>query len=156
MGFFDFLSVNNDKNKTSNTDRNDNDFVNVMPFTEEYAAEMYTETNEFRSNQSSNSYSDSGVQLKEVINTLKLTYNGILAKNGAQEVFAVIGYGNNLKWEDVETYPMHKIGEQNYELVFPIKRGGNINIAFRDISENWDNNHGMNYTFVDSFYQGSH
>jgi hypothetical protein len=100
------------------------------------------------------SYAYAGIQMQEAKDTLRLTYNGILAKSGAQEVYAVIGYGNNLKWEDIEYYPMHKVGDQSFELIFPVKRAGNINVAFKDSANNWDNNSGMNYSFNNDVFEG--
>ncbi len=125
---------------------------NVIDFDVEIASDISPEA--YR-NTSSHSYSDNGVQLQDTANSLRLVYNGILAKDGAQNIYAVLGYGNNLKWNDVEYYPMNKAGHQAFELVFPIKKSGNINLAFKDGAGNWDNNSNMNYSFYDDFNEGS-
>lgn len=101
------------------------------------------------------SYSFNGVQLNTATNTMRVLYEGILAKDGAQDVYAVIGYGDNVRWENTEYYPMHKIGDQTFDLVFPVKKTGNINMAFKDGADHWDNNSGKNYTYDDRSYRGS-
>ncbi|MCR4434855.1 MAG: carbohydrate-binding protein [Clostridiales bacterium] len=155
MGFWDslfnaevFSKKTNDKYIPS-----DKQGSSLVPnFSEEFSEETSTDIydNNFVS------YSDRGVQLREETNTLRLNYKGILAQNNAPEIYARIGYGNNLNWEDVEEYPMHNMGGNTFELIFPVKRSGNINIAFRDGSGNWDNNAGINYTYNDQSYRGSH
>ena len=94
-------------------------------------------------------YRKNGVNLlKKSDDTLKLNYDGLLAKNGATELYTVVGYGNNLSWENTEFIPMTKTGQQNFEAEIPIRRDGSINIAFKDSADNWDNNSGLNYSFT--------
>lgn len=165
MGFFDSLFNTNIFSKRSDdkfirSDADNSLNPNFSEYSEEFAMEPATDTNygsdvNFR-NDDFVSYTNNGVHLREEVNTLRLTYNGILAGSGAQEIYAVIGYGNNMKWESVEEYPMHNMGNQTFDLVFPVKRSGNINIAFRDSTGNWDNNSGMNYSYNDQSYRGSH
>ena len=38
-------------------------------------------------------------------------------------------------------------GNGKFELDIPITESGNLNVAFRDDSGNWDNNDGQNYIF---------
>jgi len=156
MGFFDFLFNNGSGIKTDNnigpTQSRPLDF---QPYNEEFSMDMTTEpygSNMFESN---NTFSNNGVELQDARNTLRLVYSGILAKDSADELYAVVGYGNNLAWEDTESYPMHKISHDKFELMLPVKRPGNINIAFKDGAENWDNNFGMNYSFKNYVYEGS-
>ena len=146
MGFFDFFF------KSTSLSRPDNN-----SFAEEYSTEMYDKVFDFSNMPAYNSYTDSGIRVTEAAYPImKITYEGLLANSGAQEVYAVVGYGNNLKWEDIETFTMQKVGSQVFEASIPVKRSGNINIVFKDCAENWDNNSGMNYSFNNHFYQGSH
>ena len=69
-------------------------------------------------------------------------------KSGAQEVQGVYGFGSNQNWEGVSSIQLKKEGEGTFKGVLPLEHGKNINIAFKDSAENWDNNSGMNYTFV--------
>lgn len=92
-------------------------------------------------------YSSNGVEMYKMQNTMRLIYSGLLAKNGAQDVYAVMSFGDNNHWEDIKYYPMHPTGNQSYELLFPIHEMTSINIAFKDGADHWDNNSGMNYTF---------
>lgn len=99
-------------------------------------------------------YASNGVNIQDVSNMIKLTYSGKLAQDGAPDVYAVVGYGSNLKWENVSTYKMQPVGNKTFELMFPVNYAGNINAAFKDGSENWDNNDGMNYSCINEIYKG--
>lgn len=92
-------------------------------------------------------YNDKGVHLYGYDDKTKLVYEGILAKAGASDIYAVIGYGSNDNWEDVKYYPMQHTGGSTFELLIPETSGRSINIAFKDGADNWDNNSGANYTF---------
>ncbi|MCX7921215.1 MAG: carbohydrate-binding protein [Clostridia bacterium] len=102
------------------------------------------------------SYSHNGVRLQHIPNMMKLTYDGVLAKNGAKDIYAAIGYGDNNNWEDVEVYQLQKTAQQTFELLTFRKRSGNINIAFKDSAGHWDNNNGQNFIFDDDSVKGSH
>lgn len=158
MGFFNFLFKNNsekDDNFNNNVSDNKNRF-SYSDFDQETALEFYPENFALDSLQNHNVYAENGIRIQGVTMTLKLLYEGKLADENTDEIFAVIGYGNNLKWEDIDYYPMRKVGPKNFELMFPIKREGNINIAFKDNKDNWDNNNGMNYTFSNNYFQTLH
>lgn len=114
-----------------------------------YSHEFANEISKFMTSQSS--YSNNGVTATETTaNNVKLTYNGLLAKSGASQVYAAIGYGSNNNWENVEHYPMNKTMTNTFEANIPIKKTGNLNVCFKDSANNWDNNSGMNYTFTSS------
>ncbi len=125
------------------------ELLKFVTFNEEYASELSLEA---AGEDQNNSYSNSGVRLTEIKETqdmLKLSYNGLLAKSGAMEIYSVIGYGDNQNWENTTYFPMKRVDSQSFELIFPSRRSGNINIAFKDGIENWDNNSGKNYSFYD-------
>jgi hypothetical protein len=66
-----------------------------ITFNEEYSKELALKASQ---TESVNFYSNNGVQLsevKETPNMLKLTYSGLLARNGAGEINSVIGLGDN-------------------------------------------------------------
>ncbi|MCX7710707.1 MAG: carbohydrate-binding protein [Clostridia bacterium] len=88
-----------------------------------------------------------GVEFHDLPDMIKMVYNGLLAKSGAQEVYAVMGYGTDNQWEEVQELPMQKTAQQTFELLTFRKRPGDIHFAFRDNTGNWDNNSGKNYTF---------
>ncbi|MGE5405578.1 MAG: carbohydrate-binding protein [Candidatus Saccharibacteria bacterium] len=82
-----------------------------------------------------------------------LTYNGLLAKSGADKVYAHVGYGNPQKWFGIKEYEMKKHGE-SFVTEFRIEATDTLHICFRDSINNWDNNSGKNWsTPVDSDYQ---
>ncbi|HOM03016.1 MAG TPA: carbohydrate-binding protein [Acetivibrio sp.] len=157
MGFFDFLfNTQSSADSDNNADAAQNKVKKFQPFSEEFSLDMTTEPYGNNMYEANNSYSNNGVEIQDARNVFRLVYSGILAKNNPENLYAVIGYGNNLAWEDVESYTMRKIGDQKYELLFPVNRTGNINMAFKDDNDNWDNNSGMNYTFKNYVYEGSH
>ncbi|MDP4180476.1 MAG: carbohydrate-binding protein [Bacillota bacterium] len=88
-----------------------------------------------------------GVSFSTVGDKVKLTYSGLLAKSGANEVFAVVGFGDNKNWQNISTYPMNSTNQHTYELSIPAKDNEQINVVFKDNSDNWDNNTGKNYSF---------
>ena len=154
MGIFDFLFKGDPgrKDGSRNEVLRESELQDVN-FFEEYAREVspvYDRVNA----QPEDSYSSEGVQIYDTTNTLRLVYDGLLAESGAQDVFAVVGYGNNIKWEDVSYHRMNKIDKKTFELLLPVKREENINIAFKDSASNWDNNSGLNYSFTNHFKQG--
>lgn len=107
--------------------------------------EEYSETLSEYDNQP---YKDNGVLLTKISDdTASIRYDGLLAQCGAQDVYTVVGYGSNSKWENVQTIRMNRLGNEFYADI-PTMPGMNINVAFKDGADNWDNNSGNNYTFV--------
>lgn len=93
-------------------------------------------------------YQSNGVILSKVSDTTAaLKYDGLLAKAGADDVYSVVGYGSNSNWENVQTIRMNRFGN-SFHADIPTMHGMNINVAFKDSADNWDNNNGMNYTFI--------
>lgn len=88
-----------------------------------------------------------GVSFTTLGSKVQVTYNGLLANSGAQEVYAVIGFGDNNNWKNVSTFPMKSKNRQMYEISIPSKDAGQINVAFKDSADNWDNNSGKNYSY---------
>lgn len=114
-------------------------------FSQEYASELYTDTGVMDSN---SSYSDNGVFFKEATNVFRLTYDGILARDGARDVYAVVGTEDYGSWKDIKYYPMQKTDGQGFEVLFPATGKENVNVAFKDGADHWDNNSGRNYMYV--------
>lgn len=107
--------------------------------------EEFSENLDFFENQR---YQENGVSMsKATEHTAAIQYDGLLAKCGAADVYAVVGYGSNSNWENVQTVRMNKFGN-TFHADVPTMHGMNINVAFKDGANNWDNNSGMNYTFI--------
>lgn len=149
MGFWDFLFRASPVNEASG---NKTAFPGVrktrdLPeFTEEYASELRVDTPRAERD---DSYSFQGVSLRGGEDAFRLTYNGILARDGAQDVFAVVGTGSNNSWQDVKYYPMQPTGRQTFETTLPVNNTGSLNVAFKDGADHWDNNSGRNYVYTD-------
>ena len=141
MSIVDNMMMNNAKNlKQENLKKNSS-----KVFKEEYSEDLTNNVSKY----GIQSYSKSGVAFEKLSETqAEISYSGLLAKSGAQEVEGVYGFGSNQNWEGVSTLQFKKEGEDSYKALIPIEQGKNINIAFKDSAENWDNNSGMNYTFV--------
>jgi len=95
-----------------------------------------------------NPYLNNGIYVKPtqvtVGDNIKLSYDGLLAKSGANEVYAHIGYGN--RWDDIRDFKMIKTNT-GFETNISVTKPESLNICFKDNINNWDNNSGMNYTF---------
>lgn len=78
---------------------------------------------------------------------VRLLYEGILAKDGADKVFAHLGFGPATKWSYVNSYEMDPVGDKRFEVQFTAVGKGNLNVVFKDSAEHWDNNGGSNYVF---------
>lgn len=99
-------------------------------------------------NQLYNSYVQNGVIAKPNViyhgDHLSMQYNGLLYQGGAKEVFAHIGYEKG--WDASEDIKM-KQAQEGFEISFPIKEYNQLNVAFHDSANNWDNNSGKDYSF---------
>jgi len=93
-------------------------------------------------------YRENGVILNRISDhTVTVKYDGLLAKCGADDVYTVVGFGSNSNWQNIQTIRMNRVGN-TFQADIPTVPGDNINIAFKDSANNWDNNSGKNYTFV--------
>lgn len=93
-------------------------------------------------------YANNGVKVSKTAikegDEIVLSYNGFLAKNGASNVYAHIGYGDS--WENIDNIPM-KLDKGIFKANLKIKSSNNLNICFKDDFDNWDNNSHNNYSF---------
>lgn len=149
MGFFDSLLSNNNENITSSGIKKTS---KVPGFNEEFSTDTSYETQ----GDDVILYSNKGVQFYNVPNMLKIIYNGTLAASSSNAIYAVVGYGDNMNWEGTEYLQMQKTAQGNCELLTMRKKPGNVNVAFKDSANNWDNNSGQNYIFYDQSLEGSH
>src|SRR5690554_6814227 len=122
--------------KTSGTNKS----RKARDFDEEFSVETSFEVHDEGSMTSYNQFADKGIRLYNYGDRIRLVYDGILVKSGAKDIFAVIGYGKNDKWEDTTQYQMHNTDGSIFELLMPEKNGRRMNIAFKDGADNWDNN----------------
>ena len=75
--------------------------------------------------------------------TAKLTYSGVLAQNGAEEVY--IHYGFGLLWNNLQEIKLTKV-DDHFETEINFTSCEDINFCFRDENNNWDNNNTKNYS----------
>ncbi|MDP4182252.1 MAG: carbohydrate-binding protein [Bacillota bacterium] len=94
-------------------------------------------------------YAENGVMLSKeslsVGDEVTITYEGLLAKSGADQIFMHIGYGDN--WLERDFLPMENengIFKGTVKLTHPEV----LNFSFKDSADNWDNNSTQNYSFM--------
>ena len=76
--------------------------------------------------------------------TIKLCYTGILAQNGANEIY--LHYGFNKDWENTSEVKMVKT-DLGFETQICIPACSTLNFCLKDENNNWDNNCCENYIF---------
>lgn len=93
-------------------------------------------------------YSENGVTVSKstiyVGDEILLKYSGLLVQNGAQTLYAHVGYGE--EWEEKSFIPMTREGE-DYVCPINVLLPGTLNVCFKDNADNWDNNSNTNYIF---------
>ena len=72
-------------------------------------------------------------------------YNGLLADQGADQVWLHAGYGGHLDWQNISDYPMLSTG-RGWERTFQVTNDTRLNFCFKDSASNWDNNTGINWS----------
>lgn len=95
-----------------------------------------------------NMYVDNGVIIKPNViakgDYATVVYNGILYDSGADSVYMHAGFGNS--WESAKDIKMNRTTD-GFVGELPITSSDNLNIAFKDSANNWDNNSSQNYSF---------
>lgn len=77
---------------------------------------------------------------------VQVTYSGLLAKSGAQDVYLHYGYGPG--WRGGGTIPMQQSSPGKWAVPLVSLRLEDLNFCFVDGMGNWDNNADMNWSFV--------
>lgn len=75
-----------------------------------------------------------------------IDYDGLLAQSGAAQVFAHIGYGPHENWTGIQDVMMQSSENAWSCEIQPM--GSRLNFCFHDGAENWDNNHGHNWSIT--------
>ena len=77
---------------------------------------------------------------------VRIIYDGLLAKSGAQQLYLHTGFGKRRSWENVYDHRMEPTG-RGWEKTLNMENK-QINFCFKDCANNWDNNRGENWTYV--------
>lgn len=125
-------------------------------YNEEFSTEMYDKVFSISSIPSMNLYENKGIRTELSSEGMLISYEGILAQNGAATVYAHVGFGDMENWENTKIYPMQPSEKKGFELLIPVKNAKRINMAFKDDANNWDNNSGQNYSFENSHGTSKH
>ncbi len=101
-----------------------------------------------RARKANNDYMSNGINISPSVLTsgesVKVQYDGLLAKNGANHIYAHVGFGTT--W-DRKSYVKMKKAITCFEASIPVVDSDTLNLCFKDCANNWDNNSGKNYTF---------
>ncbi|PKM83306.1 MAG: hypothetical protein CVU89_00690 [Firmicutes bacterium HGW-Firmicutes-14] len=78
---------------------------------------------------------------------IKIVYNGLLAKSGADQVLMRAGFGTRNSWNDVYDHHMSRTvrGWESPDLHMNDRQ---LNFCFKDSAGNWDNNNGENWSYL--------
>ena len=83
---------------------------------------------------------------KLIENTVvKISYTGKFFQDGCEDVF--IHYGFGLNWDSLNEIQMQKT-ELGFQAELQLGCGETFNFCFRNASDEWDNNEGLNYIFI--------
>ncbi|WP_027719381.1 carbohydrate-binding protein [Desulfovirgula thermocuniculi] len=86
-----------------------------------------------------------GVEVKPAgFNEVNIIYNGLLANCGADQVYLHYGFGDPLKWQNVNTVRMDRT-MRGWEATVRMLNS-TMSFCFKDSANNWDNNNGYNWT----------
>ncbi|MBP2655589.1 MAG: Carbohydrate binding domain (family 25) [Firmicutes bacterium] len=94
-------------------------------------------------------YKSNGVLLSlevpPVYAPVRISYDGLLAQNGATELYAHAGIGTD--WDNTQEVKMAKTKSGMFEATVLAAEESILNVCFRDAAYNWDNNSEANYVF---------
>lgn len=76
--------------------------------------------------------------------TVRVVYNGLLARSGADKVYVRFGFGE--EWDKELDYRMTRT-DTGFEAAVPVAAGDTLNLCFHDSAGHWDNNSGQNYFY---------
>lgn len=87
---------------------------------------------------------EKGVEVKPGFgNQAEITYNGLLSKCGADQVYLHYGYGDPTNWKNVKTEMMDRSPSGWTKSISMLDN--QIIFCFKDSANNWDNNNGHNW-----------
>ena len=91
-----------------------------------------------------------GIYLEPIPITLgdeiKIKYKGLLADNGANEIYLHAGFGEN-SWEKIVDIAMDKTKDGGWLTKMNIDQSTSFNFCFHDNAGHWDNNYGHNWSY---------
>lgn len=81
--------------------------------------------------------------------TVQISYEGLLSKSGAGQMYTHLGYGSNEGWSNIQDIPMSMSDKGWYcDLVPDASTAARLNFCFHDGANHWDNNYGHNWSLT--------
>ncbi|WP_027340156.1 carbohydrate-binding protein [Halonatronum saccharophilum] len=94
-------------------------------------------------------YSDVTVQPTPITagERVRVVYDGLLNKSGADNIYlhAGVGFGDN--WMDVTDIAMERDQQGKFTAQLRVNTTDRFNFCFKDSADNWDNNSGNNWSY---------
>jgi hypothetical protein len=78
---------------------------------------------------------------------VRINYQGLLAKNGAEQVYLHAGANEHDNWNEIHDIEMNYEGDNTWTTEMEIPRAQAFSFCFKDSANNWDNNNGHNWTY---------
>jgi hypothetical protein len=78
--------------------------------------------------------------------SVKIIYDGLLAKSGADRVFLHLGIGKRTAWKDINDIHLDRTNKGWESSAIKVK--DQLNFCFKDSANNWDNNQGENWSYI--------
>lgn len=77
---------------------------------------------------------------------INIVYHGPLAQNSSSPIYLHVGFSHNpSEWFDVADYQMQHTPE-GYQYTMNMQKGVPMRFCFRNDEDNWDTNHGANWS----------
>lgn len=94
---------------------------------------------------------DEGIEISPIPVTqgdsITIKYNGQLAKNGADTVYAHVGYGTGDDWHNIQDIAMMST-KDGWVCNTSATEEERLHFCFHDSAHNWDNNEGRNWSIT--------
>jgi hypothetical protein len=77
---------------------------------------------------------------------VRVNYDGLLSRSGANQVYLHAGFGLDNQWNDVKNLKMSKV-QNTWQADVEMDTDDRFYFCFHDNAGNWDNNSGSNWSF---------
>ena len=78
---------------------------------------------------------------------IRVDYNGLLAQNGASQIYLHRGISQGDSWHEIDDVEM-RYEDGRWTTEIEVEDADKLNFCFKDSANNWDNNSGYNWTYA--------
>ncbi|AGB40614.1 Carbohydrate binding domain (family 25) [Halobacteroides halobius DSM 5150] len=76
-----------------------------------------------------------------------VSYNGKLAKNGAEKLYIHAGTSSSANWQNITDIEMQPGSNGYWTAQLEVQNGEQFNFCFKDSANNWDNNNHQDWSY---------